>query len=109
MKSSTAKETMSISTLLRRLAFCTALAAPLAAQAAGDVIRIGVLNDQSGVFADNGGLGSVTAAKLGRLRRLAARWLREHDVATRDVRLDLVGIDLSLPADRRVDHVRGVG
>lgn len=54
-------------------------------------------------------LEAVTAAKLGRLRRLAARWLREHDVATREVRLDLVGIDLSLPVDRRVDHVRGVG
>jgi putative endonuclease len=54
-------------------------------------------------------LEAVTSAKLRRLRRLAARWLREHDVATRDVRLDLVGIDLSLPADRRLDHVRGVG
>jgi branched-chain amino acid transport system substrate-binding protein len=34
------------------------------ALAAGDVIRIGVLNDQSGVFADNGGIGSVAAARL---------------------------------------------
>src|ERR1700742_457048 len=35
-------------------------------QAAGaaDTIKIGVLNDQSGVFADNGGVGSVAAAKL---------------------------------------------
>ena len=54
-------------------------------------------------------LEAVTPAKLRRLRRLAARWLREHQAATRDVRLDLVGIYLSLPADRRVDHVRGVG
>ena len=54
-------------------------------------------------------LEAVTAAKLGRLRRLAARWLREHGVSTRDVRIDLVGIDLSLPADQRLDHVRGVG
>jgi branched-chain amino acid transport system substrate-binding protein len=38
----------------------------LAAQAANaaDTIKIGVLNDQSGVFADNGGAGSVAAAKL---------------------------------------------
>ncbi len=54
-------------------------------------------------------LEAVTPAKLRRLRRLGARWLREHDVATRDLRLDLVGIDLSLPVAQRVDHVRGVG
>lgn len=29
-----------------------------------DVVRIGILNDQSGPFAANGGLGSVTAAKM---------------------------------------------
>jgi branched-chain amino acid transport system substrate-binding protein len=45
------------------------LAALLAAQvsaasAADNVIRIGVLNDQSGVFADNGGRGSIAAARL---------------------------------------------
>jgi branched-chain amino acid transport system substrate-binding protein len=31
---------------------------------AAETIKIGVLNDQSGVFADNGGVGSVAAAKL---------------------------------------------
>eukprot|EP01035_Chromulina_nebulosa_P045642 gene45642-61822_t len=31
---------------------------------AAETIKIGVLNDQSGVFADNGGPGSVAAAKL---------------------------------------------
>lgn len=36
----------------------------VAALAADDTIKIGVLNDQSGVFADNGGRGSVAAAKL---------------------------------------------
>ncbi|QTL03397.1 ABC transporter substrate-binding protein [Aquabacter sp. L1I39] len=41
-----------------------ALAAPSLASAADDVIRIGILNDQSGVFADNGGQGSVAAARL---------------------------------------------
>ncbi len=35
-----------------------------AATAADNVIKIGVLNDQSGVFADNGGRGSVAAARL---------------------------------------------
>jgi putative endonuclease len=54
-------------------------------------------------------LEAVTPAKLRRLRRLAARWLREHQAPTREVRIDLVGIDLSLSADRRVDHVQGVG
>jgi branched-chain amino acid transport system substrate-binding protein len=34
------------------------------AASAADTIKIGVLNDQSGVFADNGGVGSVAAAKL---------------------------------------------
>ncbi|MGM4929570.1 ABC transporter substrate-binding protein [Tardiphaga sp. 619_E2_N8_5] len=38
----------------------------LSAQVASatETIKIGVLNDQSGVFADNGGVGSVAAAKL---------------------------------------------
>jgi branched-chain amino acid transport system substrate-binding protein len=31
---------------------------------AAETIKIGVLNDQTGVFADNGGVGSVAAAKL---------------------------------------------
>ncbi|MDB5620041.1 ABC transporter substrate-binding protein [Tardiphaga sp.] len=31
---------------------------------AAETIKIGVLNDQSGVFADNGGVGSVVAARL---------------------------------------------
>ncbi len=35
-----------------------------AALAAADTIKIGVLNDQPGVFADNGGRGSAVAAKL---------------------------------------------
>jgi len=34
------------------------------AQGTGDVIRIGILNDQSGPYADVGGKGSVVAAKL---------------------------------------------
>jgi hypothetical protein len=34
------------------------------AQGTGDVIKIGILNDQSGPYADVGGKGSVVAAKL---------------------------------------------
>jgi branched-chain amino acid transport system substrate-binding protein len=35
-----------------------------AAQISGDVVRLGVLNDQSGVYADFGGKGSVVAAQM---------------------------------------------
>ncbi|OPY98113.1 ABC transporter permease [Bradyrhizobium sacchari] len=39
--------------------------APLQAQGiSGDVVKIGVMNDQNGPYADNCGLGSVAAAKL---------------------------------------------
>ena len=37
---------------------------PLAALAQGKVVKIGVLNDQSGLYTDLGGPGSVTAAKM---------------------------------------------
>ena len=48
--------------ILGAVALCCALAVgATTASAAGDVIRIGVLNDQSGVFADNGGVGSAVA------------------------------------------------
>ena len=46
------------------LAFVLATCASISSTWAGDVIRIGVLNDQSGVFADNGGIGSIAAARL---------------------------------------------
>jgi branched-chain amino acid transport system substrate-binding protein len=42
----------------------TVMATVAHAQGTGDVIRIGILNDQSGPYADVGGKGSVTAAKL---------------------------------------------
>ena len=39
--------------------------APLAAQGiTGDVVKIGIMNDQNGPYADNCGLGSVAAARL---------------------------------------------
>ncbi len=49
-----------------RIALLFALALPLAARAeiTGKVIKIGVLNDQSGLYADLAGQGSVTAAKM---------------------------------------------
>ena len=54
-------------------------------------------------------LEAVTPVKVARLRRLAARWLAEHEVRASDVRFDLVGVRLDLAGDQRFDHVRGVG
>lgn len=39
-------------------------AAPADAQISGDAVKIGVLNDQSGLYADFGGTGSVLAARM---------------------------------------------
>ncbi len=41
-----------------------ALTAPVAAEISGDVVKIGVLNDMSGLYADLGGQGSVEAARM---------------------------------------------
>lgn len=51
---------------------------------------------------------AITRAKLGRLRRLAGRWLAEHEVEHRGVRLDVVGL-LGRPGGYEVQHVPGVG
>ena len=49
-----------------RIALLLTLALPLAARAefTGKVVKIGVLNDQSGLYADLAGQGSVTAARM---------------------------------------------
>jgi branched-chain amino acid transport system substrate-binding protein len=52
-----------LSALLVSCAF-GALASGASAQISGDVIRIGVMNDQSGPYADNCGAGSVAAVRL---------------------------------------------
>jgi putative endonuclease len=54
-------------------------------------------------------LEAVTATKVARMRRLAARWMREHGVHVDDVRLDIIGVQLDRGGDARFDHVRGVG
>jgi putative endonuclease len=54
-------------------------------------------------------LEAVHRAKGSRLRRLAARWLEEHDVHPREVRIDLVGVLLAGHGAAEVHHVRGVG
>jgi putative endonuclease len=54
-------------------------------------------------------LEAVGPAKGARLRRLAARWLEEHDLRPREVRVDLVGVLLSGRGPAQVVHVCGVG
>ena len=54
-------------------------------------------------------LEAVTPDKFERLRLLAAQWLEQQGLHVPDVRIDLVGVDLSRPAAERITHVRGVG
>jgi branched-chain amino acid transport system substrate-binding protein len=46
------------------LALATGLSSNASAQVSGDAVKIGVLNDQSGLYADFGGRGSVIAAQM---------------------------------------------
>lgn len=49
---------------------------------------------------------AVTDVKLLRLRRLAAAWMREHpEVQARDIRIDVIGIDVD---PFNLDHRKGV-
>jgi putative endonuclease len=51
----------------------------------------------------------VSEQKAARLRRLAARWLAEHEVHPDEVRIDLVGVLVPAGAPIEVDHVKGIG
>lgn len=53
-------------------------------------------------------LEAVTARKAARLRRLAARWLADHQVKPREVRLDLVGVLVPRDGSPSVEHAAGV-
>ncbi len=52
---------------------------------------------------------AVTAAKLQRLRRLAARWLAEHDARLPEVRIDVVAVLRPRRGPSVLEHVAGVG
>ncbi|HSR25621.1 MAG TPA: YraN family protein, partial [Candidatus Eisenbacteria bacterium] len=54
-------------------------------------------------------LESVSERKAARLRRLAARWLTDHEVRPPEVRIDLVGVLVPHAGPVQVEHVRGVG
>ncbi|WP_449385400.1 YraN family protein [Cellulomonas soli] len=51
---------------------------------------------------------AVTAHKLARVRRLAARWLAEHDVRPASVRVDVIAVLLPRAGAAQVDHLVGV-
>jgi putative endonuclease len=53
-------------------------------------------------------LEGVTEQKAARLRRLAARWLADHELRPPDVRIDLVGVLVPASGPVEIDHVRGV-
>ena len=51
-------------------------------------------------------LEAVTPSKAARLRRLAACWVRAHQVRPRQIRIDVVGIVLG-QGEPEIEHVRG--
>jgi putative endonuclease len=51
-------------------------------------------------------LEAITPEKAARLRRLAACWVRAHDVRPFAIRIDLVGIVLA-GGEPQIEHVRG--
>lgn len=51
---------------------------------------------------------ALTPVKLRRLWRLAARWLAEHELRPREVRVDLVAVLLQRRGPAQLEHVRGV-
>lgn len=53
-------------------------------------------------------LEGVTQRKADRLRRLAARWLAEHEIRPADVRIDLVGVLVPRSGAAQIEHVQGV-
>ncbi len=53
-------------------------------------------------------LEAVTAAKAGRLRRLASRWLIEHPIGVNRVRIDVIGVLAPRGGRTRITHVRDV-
>lgn len=51
---------------------------------------------------------AVTAAKVARLRRLAAEWLATHDVHTAGVRIDVLAVLRSRRGAAAVEHLKAV-
>lgn len=53
-------------------------------------------------------LEAITWRKASRLRRLAARWLADHEVRPAGVRVDVVGVIRPPRGPALVEHLRGV-
>lgn len=51
---------------------------------------------------------AITAAKAARLQRLALRWVEEHGLRPREIRIDLVAVRRPRRGPARVEHVRGI-
>lgn len=51
---------------------------------------------------------AVTRIKLARLRRLASRWLAEHDAHPHEVRIDVIAITRGRSGPASVEHLQGV-
>jgi putative endonuclease len=51
---------------------------------------------------------AVVPAKAARLRRLVVRWLREHDLHARELRIDVIGVTVRRSGAAEVEHLRGV-
>lgn len=56
-----------------------------------------------------GAIEAVTAAKLARLRRLAAAWLASQERSFAAVRIDVIAVTLPRSGAARVEHLGGVG
>jgi putative endonuclease len=52
---------------------------------------------------------AVTSDKVARLRRLAARWVTEHDLHPPDIRIDLVAVTMQRRGMPLLEHVEGLG
>ncbi len=73
-----------VKTSLLAWAAAATLAAPAAAQVSDGVIKIGVLNDMSGLYADLAGPGSVVAAKMA---------VEDFGAAAKGMKVEIVGAD----------------
>lgn len=98
---------MTLKALTRSLYLSAAFLFSTQIAGAAETIKIGVLNDQSGVFADNGGVGSVAAAKLAaedfggeilgqKIEVIAADHQNKPDIASGTARkwFDTEGVDM---------------
>ncbi|GGE86505.1 YraN family protein [Mycetocola zhadangensis] len=51
---------------------------------------------------------AITAAKLARLRRLAATWCAENDPQVASIRIDAIAVFLPYSGPPRIEHLTGV-